>query len=94
MFTKTERPTTELDQVYFRALVELQKHNAASEEYGRVLDRITKIRSMQEAEAPATVSREVLITVAANLLGIAMILTHERANVITTKAIGFVPKLR
>jgi hypothetical protein len=34
-----------------------------------------------------------MLAVGANILGILAILQHERVNVITTKALGFVPKI-
>jgi uncharacterized protein (DUF169 family) len=40
------------------------------------------------------VKADTLVLVGANLAGIALILGHERLNVVTTKAIGFVSKLK
>lgn len=40
------------------------------------------------------VSPDTLALVAANIIGIAMIIGYERASIITTKAIGFIQRLR
>jgi len=40
------------------------------------------------------VKADTLVLVGANLAGIALILGHEKFNVVTTKAIGFVSKLK
>lgn len=44
--------------------------------------------------APNRVSVDTWAVIAANLLGIILIIGHERANVVTSKALGFVSKLR
>ena len=40
------------------------------------------------------IKADTLVLVGANLAGIALILGHERLNVVTTKALGFVSKLK
>lgn len=46
----------------------------------------------KEMKIPFGIKPETLALVAANLVGIAMIIGHERINVIATKALGFVMK--
>ena len=55
------------------------------------LDAILKQR---EIDNPWRPSADTLAIIGANIVGIVMILGHERANVIATKALGFVSKLR
>lgn len=43
---------------------------------------------------PFGLKPETVALIAANLLGIAIIVGHERLNVVTTKAVGFVSKLK
>jgi hypothetical protein len=47
----------------------------------------------KEMKIPFGIKPETLAVIAANLLGIAVIVGHERLNVIATKAIGFVKKV-
>jgi hypothetical protein len=47
-----------------------------------------------EIEKPDSISKDTLAIIGANLAGIALILGYERLNIITSKAIGFVNKLR
>lgn len=47
-----------------------------------------------EAEKPDRISKETWAAIGANLAGIVLILGHERANVIASKALGFVLKSR
>lgn len=48
----------------------------------------------EELEDRRKVSKETLAVIAANLTGIVIILGYERANVIASKALGFIGKLR
>lgn len=49
---------------------------------------------LKELEKPDRVSKETWAVVAANLIGIGMIIGHERVNVIASKALGFIMKSR
>lgn len=46
----------------------------------------------KEMNAPRRVSPDTIALVAANLVGIALILSHERLHVVASKAIGFIIK--
>lgn len=61
-----------------------RKHDTEQiEQLSLVLERLTKMRASR-------ISPDTIATVSANLAGIIMILTHERAHVIASKALGFV----
>lgn len=65
-----------------------------SEKYATTLDQITKLHKLKADDQPQRVSPDTLVLAAVNLLGIVMILSHERLNVITTKATSLVQKPR
>ena len=65
-----------------------------SKEFNQLTDQLTKLLIAKNARKRDKASTDVLLTVGANLAGIAMIIGHERANVIASKALGFVMKLR
>lgn len=66
-----------------------------SEEYAKQLSIAERLHGLVDKQDPPGVSKEVLVTVAANLLGIIMILKHETAgNFISSKALGFVIRAR
>ena len=48
----------------------------------------------RQLKIPFGIKPETVALIAANLLGIAIIVGHERLNVVTTKAVGFVTKLK
>ena len=71
-----------------------------SEDKERINEVQTEILELEldqkkkESKIPFGIKPETLALIAANLAGIALILGHERLNVVTTKAIGFVSKLK
>jgi hypothetical protein len=94
MFTKTPAPKTELDDALTKALAELEVIDVTNENYGPALDRIVKLHKMKQESLPNRVSPDTWALVGANLAGIVMILSHEHAHVITSKALSFVLKPR
>lgn len=94
MFISNSRPKTELENAYDKALEELMNHKVGSKEYNEILDHVAKLHKMKEEEKPSDVSKDTQALIAANLLGILMIITHERVNVITSKALNFVTRPR
>jgi exopolyphosphatase/pppGpp-phosphohydrolase len=65
-----------------------------SAEYAKMLRTAERLHEMLDKEKPSSVSKEALLTVGANLLGIILIIKHENVNVITSKALGFVIRPR
>jgi hypothetical protein len=57
-----------------------------------ILERLAKVQTQHKGKTQ--VSADAIVTAAASLGGIALILGFERAHVITTKALGFVAKLK
>lgn len=92
MFTKTETESM-LDAEIRAALDKLKEiEKKDSEEYGTVLDRISKLHKLKAEESPKKVSPDTALVVAANVFGILAIINHERLSVITSKATGFIIK--
>ena len=84
---------TALDLEVNRLLEAMGTMEPTSEEYSvlvKQLDSLTKINSNTEDK----VSKETMLAIAANLGGIAMILTHEQTHALTSKAIGFIAKVK
>lgn len=59
-------------------------------EYAQWAEQLTKLHALREKNR---ISKETLATIAANLTGIIVILGHERAHVIASKAFGLVRKI-
>jgi hypothetical protein len=73
----------------FTALTDVDKNTP---EYASMVDQLTKLYALKESNSKRRVSPDTLAIVAGNIIGILMIVGHERANVVTSKALSFVMK--
>lgn len=84
-----------VEQDLEHALAVLPLHQPDSEEFDKILKSAERLHALLNIKSPgASVSQDTLVTVAANLLGILLIIKHEDVNVITSKALGFVIRVR
>jgi hypothetical protein len=95
MFTKNQT-ATKLDAEINAALETLKTLDKKSEEYGKLIDHISKLHKLKCEESPRIkpISPDTVLVVGANLLGILWITRFERDGVITTKAFGNILRLR
>jgi hypothetical protein len=75
-----------------RALRALSTEIIFGEEYGKTLGCVERLYEMVDKDKPPTVSKDVWATVAANLIGIILVIKHENVNVITSKAFNLVTR--
>jgi hypothetical protein len=61
-----------------------------SDEYAKMVDQAAKLYELRQK---SRISPEALVTVASNLAGILLVMNHERAHVIASKAFSFVKKI-
>lgn len=94
MFISKERPETHIEAALERAISELANHAVESAEYGQIMNQIEKLHAMKESEKPSRVSKDTWAMIGANLTGILLIIHHERADIITSKALSFAQKIR
>lgn len=94
MFTRTpEADTSELDKAITAAFAVLDATPTYSDQYAKTVDQITKLCAIRDSSKNQNgVSPDVLATVLGNLLGIAIIVGHERAHLVTSKALNFIMK--
>lgn len=91
MFGKFREPT-QLDKAIARATRELDSHPVESDEYAQILEILSKLHKLKDAERQKQVSNDTLILAGTNLLGILMVIRHEHINVITSRAMGMIQK--
>lgn len=77
-----------IDLVQTQMLVE----GADSERFREMGDELERLYAMKKSNRSSRVSPDALLAVAGNLLGIGLILQHERLHIVTSKALGFVMK--
>jgi hypothetical protein len=95
MFTKKEDSNAfalrkEIDALH----LEMYTMNRNSSEYADALDLLTRLYALKEDNSKNRLSKDTLAVVVGNLAGILMIVGHEKAHVVTSKALGFVMKAR
>ncbi len=81
---KQRKEQDELVQVHFYTMLEEATTN---KEISEILTFMEKYRDLTKK---TRISPDTLAVVAGNLLGIMLILNHEKMNVITSKALAFV----
>lgn len=96
MFRDKEIPRHQrmIEEEYVRILTVLRSSQVDSQEYAKLLGNVERINGLMDIKKPSPISRETLLTVSANILGILLIIKHEEVNVITSKALGFVIRVR
>ena len=87
------KDTQALDAEIAAVLRDLKNCDELDESYYTRLDVLDKLMDLRNKQNRKFMSKENAPLIA-NLVGIAMILYHEKANVITSKAVGFVTKGR
>lgn len=94
MFPLFPHPDSEYDKQIRRVLHELETTDPNSEQYGTLVERLQKLQKMRAEDRPDRPSSDTLVLAGANLIGLVLIIRHEQFNVITTKALGFVTRVR
>lgn len=95
MFKKKPPQVDEnLTRAIDKAFVDLNCHTSEKDEYAKTVDQLTKLYSLKEDPSRSRVSKDTLALVSGNLIGILLIVGHERAHVVTSKALTFLGKLR
>lgn len=79
-----------LDNEINNLLELMDKETKYSDDYKTMVDQLTKLYELRKGNR---VSADTLATIGANLAGIIVLMNHERAHVIASKAFGFVKKI-
>lgn len=95
MFNRTPKSENLLETAIANLHAEMASFDGESEEYDRCTDQLTKLYKLRELNnSKWHVNPDTLVLAIANILGIGMIVGHERAHVVTSAARNFIMKLR
>lgn len=83
-----------LDEAIENVFSEMKGFTAESDEYVVMVDQLTKLYALKACDKPDRISNDTLVIVIGNLIGIVMIVTHERTHIVTSKALPLLMKLR
>lgn len=89
---KTQTEPSELDKAITAAHLVLDSYPPHSPEYAKTVDQLSKLYAMKPAPSASRVSPDTLALVLGNLAVAALVVGHERANVVTSKVGGFLLK--
>ncbi len=92
-FTRRDKRSN-LEKEIDSVLVIMKGMNPYSDEYTTMTKNLEMLYKAQAHKSERRVSPDAIVMVVGNLLGIGLILTYERTEVITTKALGFILKGR
>lgn len=92
MFNIKPKENAGLDLVIDIAEAELVKHEIGSEEYIKIMDQMERLYKMKASVKtdPNRYSKDNMVAVIGNFLGIVLVINHERVNVITSKAFNMI----
>lgn len=93
MFSRN-REKSLLEQETERVLRILNGQEIGSQDYVKTMKALTDLHKMREEETPNPVSRDTLAIVGANLLGILMVIRYENVNVIVSRAMSMILRLK
>jgi hypothetical protein len=90
MFIPKDGDNVQLDEVINAILREMSDHDPYSKKYAKMVEQLTKLEELRKKNR---ISKDTWITLAAHLLGIAIVVGHERTNIISSKAVQFFTRL-
>lgn len=88
------KENTPLEEEIERLHKELLYETPSEEKYKQILTNLATLYELNKKKRKFEVSGDTIVLASVNLLGIIIILQHENLNVISSKALGFVSKLR
>jgi hypothetical protein len=95
LFRKPQKiETIKLNAELNRLLDEMDTIDTNSEEYEQLMTHLERINKLRTQERPQRVSRDTMLVVLGNLAGILVIVAFEQTHVMSSKALGFIPKAR
>lgn len=94
MLFKKNKIEALIDELIERTLVQMSGERVSKEDYANGLEMVERLAKLKSLMADKKVSKDTILLVIANLVGICLILGYEHVNVISSKALGFVMKGR
>ena len=91
---KAIKEKTGLEEAREVALSELASYSSHDDEYSKIMDHVKTLSELIDAEAPEKLSPNTVAVVLGNV-GIGLLFTiYESKNVVTTKVVPFLMKLK
>lgn len=85
---------TYVDNEITRITRELKFKEVDSKEYNDLLDRLGRLQKIRQEEKPDRPSSDTILMAAVSLFQIAMVLKHERFEIITSRAFNMLSRAK
>lgn len=92
MFKKSTDQASALEKTIDKLVQEMDNETTSSKEHASMIDQLIKLHEYKD-KSRTRISPDTRAIVIGNLVGIILIVGHERANVMTSKALNFVQKM-
>lgn len=93
MFLNKLDRKSDLEKTRDEALSVLNDQDPFSDEYAKALEHVVTLSELHAKEAREKLNMNTVWSVGGTLVAVAAIIGHEKANVLTSKALQFLPKL-
>lgn len=93
-YDKLKKKPTALDIEIEKLLAEMHLIATSHPTYAPKLEKLERLYKLKGTKPREPINPNTVLGAGTQLAGIAMIIRHEQLNVITTKALGFIPKLK
>lgn len=94
MFKKADKDPSPIDAAIAQVVDDMLLTPTGTKEYTELTEQLERLYKSKGHVSDRSISPDTLLMVGANLLGIILILTYERANVVTSKALSFILRLK
>lgn len=88
------RSKSKLDEAIDEVLVDMNSVTSDTPEYAKMVKRLKTLHALRQAEKPKPVDWNTVVLTCGNIAGICVIVKYEQFNVITSKAMNFLQKLK
>jgi len=88
------RKKSDFDSLITQLTERLATTDPGSEEYTKLMTHLERLTKMRGSDTPRRLSRDTMLIVFGNLVGIVIVVFAEDSRVITSKAFGMIPKLK
>lgn len=90
MFTKKIDDLNGLKEIINILEDRVKNLDPEDDKYNAHVEQLTKLYKIKESNSPRQVDPDALISAAASILGIVLVLNFEKLNVLTSKAFGLI----
>ena len=91
-FTKKETSKDMIENEKIAVLEEMAFEHSDTEKYTKMVENLDKLCDLEKH--PNRIDVNTLLTVAGSIGGILLILHYEKVDIIVSKALGFIPKMK